>query len=764
MPVYAATIFLSAFLLFQVQPLIAKFILPWFGGSAAVWSAALLFFQLLLLIGYLYAHCLIRYLKARQQMWVHGTLLLISFLTLPIIPAAHWKPDGGGDPTLRILLLLGGTIGLPYMLLSATSPLLQAWYLRTHAGAIPYRLFALSNLGSMLALLSYPFVVEPRLALGHQAIAWSCGYVAFGALCAAAAWKSRAGVDPLQEAHAQPPSIATSLLWIGLAACASTLLLAVTSHLTQNVAPIPLLWIAPLSLYLLSFILCFESGRFYNRVVFLPLLAASLGLFAWGNYMYENNGEVKTLIPAMCGALFVCCMVCHGELARTKPNPRYLTRFYLMVSIGGATGGLFVALAAPHLFHSFVELPVAMVACAALTVCAVWSRWPVWARAAAVVATIAFAIYLGRAEVKKNSGYVLSARNFYGVLRVRDDQDAPGETGRRVLIHGTINHGTQLLRPGSDRIATSYFGTGSGISRAIRALGEAGPIRIGILGLGAGVTAALARKGDTLHYYEINPLVVEISNREFGFFKACPADKQLYMGDGRLTLERMPDERLDFLAMDAFTSDAVPVHLLTKEAYATYSRHLNPGGVLAINISNRYLNLEPVVAQAAAGLGWSGVAIPDDGDEQDYYTYSTWVLVTRQKSFFENHLFRDALASPIRTQPGFLALNHYRLLTTRILSRMDECFMVGMNSNAEPFLLCGSQSLGIMPFGTYTKPIRMGDLAPDVPAIAGIIESSSGSATTVPMPRRNVPIFCLRHRLSLPSGFRRQGLPREASQ
>ncbi len=294
-----------------------------------------------------------------------------------------------------------------------------------------------------------------------------------------------------------------------------------------------------------------------------------------------------------------------------------------------------------------------MVACAALTVCAVWIQWPVWARAAAALATIGFAVYLGRAEVKNNRDYVLSARNFYGVLHVRDDPDAPGETGKRALIHGTINHGTQLLGPGTDRIPTSYFGSGSGISRAIHALGDAGPIRIGILGLGAGVTAALARPGDTLHYYEINPLVVDIANREFGFFRACPADKRLFMGDGRLTLERMPDERLDFLAMDAFTSDAVPVHLLTREAYATYARHLNPGGVLAINISNRYLDLEPVVAQAATDLGWTGVAVADDGDEKDYYSPSTWVLVSRSAKIFDHENFHDASVARIHTKPGF---------------------------------------------------------------------------------------------------------------
>ena len=657
MLVYAATIFLSAFLLFQIQPMIAKFILPWFGGSAAVWSAALLFFQLVLLGGYLYAHCLVRYLKPKRQLAIHAVLLTVSLATLPIIPAPHWKPSGGGDPTLRILLLLGATIGLPYLLLSATSPLLQAWYLRTHRGAIPYRLFALSNFGSMLALLSYPFAVEPRLALSHQAIAWSCGYAAFGALCAFAGWKSRQGIDALQSAAAEAapaPGSGTILLWIGLAACASTLLLAATSHLTQNVAPIPLLWIAPLSLYLLSFILSFESDRIYNRIVFLPLLAGSLALFAWCDYAYENNGDVKRLVPALCAALFVCCMVCHGELARSKPHPRFLTQFYLMVSVGGAIGGLFVALAAPRWFHSYLELPVAMVGCAILVTCVLWNQSPLLVRSALVLVTVGFAGYLARAEVKKERGYVLSVRNFYGVLRVRDDPDGEDSPAKRVLIHGTINHGTQLLRPGSDRIATSYFGIASGISRAIHALGDAGPLRIGILGLGAGVTATLARSGDTLHYYEINPLVVELASTQFGFFNACPADKRLYMGDGRLVLERMSDERLDFLAMDAFTSDAVPVHLLTREAYRTYQRHLKPNGILAINISNRYLDLEPVVAQAASDLGWTGVAVADDGNDEDYYSASTWVLLSRSSHIFDHPNFRNA-AMRIQSRPGFRA-------------------------------------------------------------------------------------------------------------
>src|SRR5258706_15289493 len=292
MPVYAATIFLSAFLLFQVQPMIAKFILPWFGGSAAVWSAVLLFFQLLLLAGYFYAHLLIRYAKPIAQFGIQGAMLTAALATLPIIPSAHWKPVGGTDPTLGILTVLGATVGLPYTLLAATSPLLQAWYVRTHQGAIPYRLFALSNFGSMLALISYPFLVEPRLALSNQARIWSVAFVVFAIVCLVAAWKSRMAVDPVQSAFVEEvaprPKWITILLWISLAACASALLLATTSHLTQNVAPIPLLWIAPLSIYLLSFILSFESDKIYQRWLFLPLGLVSLGAFTYGMTEYED--------------------------------------------------------------------------------------------------------------------------------------------------------------------------------------------------------------------------------------------------------------------------------------------------------------------------------------------------------------------------------------------------------------------------------------------------------------------------------------------
>jgi len=659
MLVYAVTIFLSAFLLFQVQPLIAKFILPWFGGSAAVWSAALLFFQLVLLAGYFYAYIVIRYLKPKQQFWVHASLLAVSLATLPIIPSPVFKATGGGDPTARILLLLAATVGLPYTLLSATSPLLQAWYVRARQGAVPYRLFALSNFGSMLALLSYPTLVEPRMALHRQAVVWSWGFAAFAAVCVLAAWRSKDGVDLARAdaGDAAAPALSEKFLWIGLAACASILLLAVTSHLTQNVAPIPLLWVVPLSLYLLSFILCFESDRLYPRWLFLPLLAVALGVFTWGITLYENNVPIKRLIPALCGALFVCCMVCHGELSRRRPHPRYLTQFYLMVSVGGALGGLFVAFVSPRLFRDYLELPVAMVGCAALVT---WVLWPraLWMRAALVLATVGFAGYLGYTAIKKDRLYVRSVRNFYGVMHVRDDEaDSYGVPAERVLVHGTIDHGTQLKEDTKGRITTSYFGYTSGINRAIRGLRkERGALRLGILGLGAGVTATLANAGDTLHYYEINSLVPDVASHQFGFLKGCPAEVQILMGDARLVLEQIPSENLDFLAMDAFSSDAVPMHLLTREAFQLYSRHLKADGVLAVHISNRYLDLKPVVAQGMTDMGWHGRVIEDDGVDQPYYTGTTWVILSANEKFFDTTYFQgdgSSIIKPLLPKPGF---------------------------------------------------------------------------------------------------------------
>src|SRR4051812_3276656 len=363
---FALTILLSAFLLFQVQPLIAKLILPWFGGSAAVWTSCMLFFQMALLGGYAYAHWL-NSQRGPRQIRIHLGLLLVSLLSLPILPGAWWKPAGGEDPLLRILGLLTATVGLPYFLLSSTSPLLQTWYSRSRGGAMPYRFFALSNAGSMLGLLAYPVLVEPYVTGRMQAWSWSAGYAIFAVVCGFVGWRSRrdAAEDAVQANDAaqqsEPaPAWSERMLWMGLAACASALLLALTNHLTQNVAAIPFLWVLPLSLYLLSFILCFDSDRWYKRWIFARLGAVALPGIAYA--ISEDGGisDLKLAVGFFCAALFVLFMVCHGELAMRRPKPAYLTSFYLMVSVGGAIGGLLIGFAAPYLFNALYDLPVVL--------------------------------------------------------------------------------------------------------------------------------------------------------------------------------------------------------------------------------------------------------------------------------------------------------------------------------------------------------------------------------------------------------------------
>lgn len=669
---YAVTIFLSAFLLFQVQPLIAKIILPWFGGSAAVWSAALLFFQVLLLGGYAYAHGSIRYLKVKGQVAVHVGLLTVSCALLPILPSPAWKPSQAGDPTLRILALLAATIGLPYFLLSATSPLLQAWFARRSGSAMPYRLFALSNFGSMLGLVSFPFLVEPALTSRHQAFLWSGAYVLFASLCAATAWVSRThspAASPVEVTGAGPaPRFPRLLLWVCLAACASTLLVAVASHLSQNVAPIPLLWVIPLALYLTTFILAFESDRAYRRWIFLPYLAPMLGLMAYLIYANAGNPPIEWTIPAFAFGLFICCMVCHGELARTRPAPRYLTLFYLMVSLGGALGGVFVALIAPRVFHSYLELPVGLVACASLAAIVLWNieipkprnrllrlsssnvaTRPL--RLALVIAVVVLAGYLARQEYLNNSGRRLVARNFYGVLRVTDDGDDVGRYAERTLYHGSIKHGSQLLDEGLRYRATAYYASASGVGRALRALQPRGPIRVGIIGLGAGVLSSYGRAGDVYSFYDINPLVEEIAQTEFTFLAHSPAKTRILLGDARLVLERQDNQQFDLLAVDAFSGDAIPIHLLTREGLAVYFRHLKPNGILALHASNRYMDLIPVCAAAAKVFGKQALVVWDDDEPVRYLSSSVWVLVSSDTTWLRNPSFETANVAPAAAWP-----------------------------------------------------------------------------------------------------------------
>ncbi|MFN7998224.1 MAG: fused MFS/spermidine synthase [Bryobacteraceae bacterium] len=655
MLLYALTILVSAFLLFQVEPVIARIILPWFGGSAAVWTTCLLFFQSVLLLGYLYAHWLSQGLKPRLQAIVHAVLLAASLAVLPIWPAASWKPTGAEDPTARILLLLSVSVGLPYFLLSTTGPLLQAWYARRYKGAVPYRLYALSNAGSMFALISYPILFEPVLGTRMQAVSWSWGYAGFVLLCGAVAYTTRDAhnLPPLAIDDAvQPPSWTTHAFWIGLPACASVLLLAITNHLTQNVAAIPFLWVLPLSLYLLSFILCFESTRWYQRKLFLRLFAVAVASMAYAlsDSAFDNTAHLfSLLIPLYALGLFVCCMVCHGELVRLKPHPRYLTSFYVMIALGGALGGVVVALIAPHVFPGYWELHAGLAA-SLILVYLVLRADPEsviggpWLRPAPVLVgllVIAIIGSLGYAVAQRASGVRLIVRNFYGGLKVSDTTSEDDEHPVRRLTHGTITHGQQFREAKLENRATTYYGEDTGVGRAIRQLQQSGPVRLGVIGLGTGTMAAYGRPGDYIRFYEVNPLVPWIARTQFTFLKNTKAVVDIAMGDARLSMEREPPEHFDLIVVDAFSGDAIPVHLLTKEAFALYFRHLKPTGVLAVHVSNKHLNLQPVVLLAADNLNKQARVI--DTEDQDYDVFgATWVLVSGDPGFFERPLVRTA--------------------------------------------------------------------------------------------------------------------------
>ena len=651
MILYALTIVVSAFLLFQVQPVIAKIILPWFGGSAAVWTVCMLFFQMALLLGYLYAHALVRYLRPRTQMLVHAGLLLLSALALPVYPSTAWKPLGGEDPTLRILGLLAVTVGLPYFLLSTTGPLLQAWYARRFQGAMPYRLYALSNAGSMFALLSYPVLFEPVFTTHQQAWMWSAAYGVFVVLCGVTAIGSGPGArgqgpgasSASPGAHAVPPSAKKYLIWLLLPAVASLLLLAITNHLSQNVAAIPFLWVLPLSIYLLTFILCFEGSGWYRRNPYLQLLAVALGSMAYA-LSVDSTGSVpiRVMVPLFTMGLFTCCMVCHGELARLKPDPRYLTHFYVMIAAGGALGGLLVGLVAPRLFNAIYEMPLGLVACAVLVLWVLrqdaeikwFQHWRQPAPIVAAVLTVALAVFVGLQIRNSVRGSRELVRNFYGSLRVRDSGPATQLDATRTLTHGTINHGEQFLNPARRDLPTTYYGPDTGVGLAIREKEKTRAIRVGVIGLGTGTLAAYGRPGDYYRFYEINPLVLRLAHTEFTFLGDSKAKVDVAMGDARLSLERESPENFDVLAVDAFSSDSIPVHLLTLEAIQVYFRHLRPDGVLAVHISNRYLDLEPVLAGETRATGKIARMVDtDDDDTQDVFG-ATWVLMTSPASGF----------------------------------------------------------------------------------------------------------------------------------
>ena len=650
--IYAATIFLSSFLLFLVQPLIARLILPWFGGSAAVWTTCMLFFQVLLLAGYAYAHGVAR---RRFEPLIHTVLLVAAVATLPIMPADAWKPAGGAEPITRILLLLAATVGLPYFLLSSTSPLVQAWFARARPGANPYRLFALSNLASLLALLGYPLVVEPYLAAREQVSVWSWLFSGFAVLCAALAWRTPRATPVARIAEAAPPITARELgWWLALSATGSVMLLAVTNHLTQNVASVPLLWLVPLTLYLATFIIAFEGGSWYQPRYLWPVLLVALAAMAWLLVDTEYHYQLALQLGVFLAGLFIGCLFCHGELYRTRPAPARLTAFYLTVSAGGALGGVLVAVVAPLVFTGYFELGAGLAALAVLAALRFISvgRAAYLASLAVVLGVGACATYDG---FRNQRDVIVAKRSFYGVLRVKEYGTPGDDSHLRRLVHGTIMHGEQYMSESRRRTPTTYYTESSGIAAAIRAKQDH-PVRVGVIGLGTGTIAAYGRPGDVYRFYDIDANVIRIAREEFTFLGDSRARVEIALGDARLNLEREPPQGFDVLAVDAFSSDAIPVHLITREALQSYLRHMKPDGIVAFHVSNRFLDLIPVVARLAKELQLQATLIADDPDDEDdtsFKSRSDWVLVSRDAAALKAPAISEAGATPADDRPGW---------------------------------------------------------------------------------------------------------------
>ncbi len=770
---YAFAIFTGAFLLFQVQPLIGKYILPWFGGGPGVWTTCLLFFQLLLLGGYAYAHFVSTRLKPRTQAIVHCVLLVAAAAMLPIAPGDFWKAHIAGNPTWHIILLLGGTIGIPYFILSSTGPLMQQWFSTTNPGVSPYRLYALSNIGSLLALLSYPPVFEVRFTRYTQAALWSAAFVVFALLCAYCAWKAagkekaeglkaeglkgrsehptanvegaddpngKAGLSAEGSAETEPPTSngvdpkseereienpTTSgldrFLWVALPAIACVLLMATTNKLCQEIAVIPFLWVLPLSLYLLTFVICFDHARWYSRGVFTALLAVAMAVVF---QLMDAGNSAPMMLQIVCynAALFIACMFCHGELYRLKPQPRHLTGYYLALSAGGALGGILVAVVAPAVFTDYRELPIGLwvlsylagVVCFRhssrdLAVAAAiglmlatfvmpamrmqfsygegyWDEWRTFYTHYKWIIFGGITFFLlssleGRARsisrewTPRLGGFVMGlsvcvavvvirqwhsvrevsvleeTRNFYGTLKVFDYNPADPDNHYYLLLHGATTHGMQFVDPEKAMRATTYYGVNSGVGLAIQnAPRPEGQRRIGLVGLGTGTLASYGRPGDYIRIYEINPAVHRLATTRFEYLRRCQATVDVIMGDARLSMERElaagEPQKFDVLALDAFSSDSIPVHLLTREAFGIYLKQLKPDGVLAVHTSNRYLNLRPVVERLAAEYGLKAATISID-DEPDWWVYrTTWILVTRNQAVLDVPAIKDVSDYP----------------------------------------------------------------------------------------------------------------------
>jgi hypothetical protein len=706
---FSMTLFVNAALLFAVQPMFSKMVLPLFGGTPSVWNTCMLFFQTALLCGYLYAHVTTRWLDVRKQAVLQLVLFALTFLTLPVAVASGWQPSGSEMPVWWLAALLAVSLGAPFFMLSTGAPLLQRWFSESGhpAAANPYFLYAASNLGSMVALLAYPVVIEPQLRLAQQSHLWTAGYVVLALLIAACAFVVRrqmtpgpaivggtprsvsadatvADMDAFTAMPAAPAAVPVERLttwrrvrWVLLSFVPSSMLLAVTTYLATDVASIPLLWIVPLAIYLLTFVIVFARKVVIFRHAFAVWLQPPFLLILAVSIALMMQRSVTALAPTHLAAFFLTALVCHGELAKDRPSVTHLTEFYLWMSVGGMLGGIFNVLVAPQVFDSVMEYPIAIVLAAALRptlvtrrpidraldvilptiVCitimtlmrsgfppASWGdKAPVWifgvysiavlcfqrhpVRFALGVAAIFVGATLGRGEDKT---LLFRGRSFFGVYRVM------AYPKHHALQNGTTMHGGQSIYPQFAREPLTYYHRDGPLGQAFASLMRTNPDRhVGIVGLGTGTVACYGRPNEKWTFYEIDPLIERIAfnPKYFSYLRDCPPAKRIVIGDARLSLAQAPDSSYDFIILDAFSSDAIPVHLMTREALQLYLRKLAPGGSIAFHISNRYLNLEPVVVGLARDARVAGIVGADVSmsaeESMSFKSSSKWIVLSR---------------------------------------------------------------------------------------------------------------------------------------
>ncbi|HEV2484883.1 MAG TPA: fused MFS/spermidine synthase [Terracidiphilus sp.] len=659
---FGGAIFLGSFLLFLVEPIAAKQLLPALGGSAAVWITCLVFFQTALLVAYLYAH----WLAHRSHWQVHCALLLLATAS-----AVVWSIQSIGlssaHPVASIFSALSISIGLPFLMLGATSPLLQVWLARIQSSGIPWRLYALSNLASLLALALYPTLIEPHFTLHAQRLLWCCGFAAFALVSAVLTWRTRTqaqtpsqatGVD---ESQIHPASRIHKLLWVLLPMGAAMQLSAVTSYITANIAAIPLLWILPLAVYLITLILAFQFPQFLPRGIVTRFLVVMLAGLAYMLSQTDVTLPIRVGIAFFLVEVFISCLFCHSEAYALRPQrSSESTLFYLLFAAGGALGSFLIGIASPLIFSFNYDIVLTFLVTALLALAVNWSGgWPMrllWSTASILLVALVFML---------NTAYrrdtPLASRNFYGSLRVRQSIQYPGAIVR-TLTNGTVQHGTQIFSPELSRTPTTYYGKDSGIGIALHQCCEGRARNIGVIGLGAGTIAAYGQPGDRIEFYEINPAVPAIAHNLFTYLRDSAATIDVVEGDARTSMAAESPRNFDVLVVDAFSGDAIPLHLLTSQAVALYRRHLTPGGILAFHISNHHVDLEPEVALLAKAAGMQAMRVSSPANQETGEYSATWMLLTDNAAFFSLPAVSSRVRKPVENPSVHLWTDDYSSL------------------------------------------------------------------------------------------------------